>query len=82
MAGHGNCPVLHFCTFVVTKSQAKSFESSLVIFPKCCGFLASSNQPCLEQLTKHLKGSMCQSLLKELGGLILEVCSKGLVLSF
>lgn len=76
-ADHGNCPVLHFCTFAVIKNQAKSFESSWWYFPKCCGLLASSNQPFLEQLTRHLKGSMCQSLLQELGGLILRVKLEG-----
>lgn len=38
MAGHGQYPVLHFCTFAVTKSQEKLFESSLVIFPQMVWF--------------------------------------------
>lgn len=71
LAGHGHCPVLHSCTFDVTKGPAKSFESSLVIFPRMLWFFASSNQPCLEQLTKPVRGSPWQSLLQELGGLIL-----------
>ena len=40
-------------------------------------FLASSNQPCLEQLTELLMGSLWQSLLQELGCLILEVMLEG-----
>lgn len=40
-------------------------------------FLANSNQPCLERLTEHLMGSLWQSSLQELGGLILEVMLEG-----
>lgn len=46
-------------------------------FPQVLWFPASSNQPCLEQLTEHLMGSLWQSLLQELGGLILEVMLEG-----
>lgn len=62
---------------LVTRGQAKSSESSLVRFPQVLWFLASSNQPCLEQLTEHLMGSLWQSLLQELRGLILEVMLGG-----
>lgn len=68
------------CTFAPLLSP-KTKQSHLRVawwyFPKCCGLLASSNQPFLEQLTRHLKGSMCQSLLQELGGLILRVKLEG-----
>jgi len=70
-------PALCARTFAVTRGPAKSSGSSLVRFPQVPWFLASSNQPCLEGLTESVVGSLWQSLLQELGGLVLEVMLEG-----